>query len=94
MNIVLITAGIDGLSRRFHDMPGTPTAIIDLDSWSAQRKFKSLVRSALGLVFQSRFESLAGYCKKHKLRYFRVDRTAKSGIERVLQQTSADLVIT
>lgn len=94
MKIVLITSGIDDLSRRFHEMPGTPCAVIDLDSWSAQRKLKSLVRSALGLVFHSRFESLAGYCKKHKLRYFRVDRAHKSAIEAVLQQTSADLVIT
>jgi len=94
MNIVLITAGIDDFSRKFHQLPGNPCAIIELDDWTPTHKLRHFLRSCVGIVARNQRDNLARYARLQGMGYHAVPRTQKDKIQSIVKKESADLVIT
>ena len=85
---------MDDFSTRFHQLPSTPVAIIELDDWSLTQKIKVRVRKVLNTLSKNRFGTLETYCQQHGLAHYPIARHQKHLIAEALAQANADLVIT
>lgn len=93
-NVALITSRYDGFSKQFHQLPGRPIAIIELNNWSAFNKLKRHLRNVLSLVLRKRFYGLWNYSRDQNLSYYAVDWGSKDKIKGILEAEAVDLAVT
>lgn len=94
LNLVLITSGIDHLTAKFHRLPATPMAIIELGDWGFKQKLKYTIRKSIRIISPGKYPDCELYCSIHGLRYIRVDRRNKATLHTILEQLNANLVFT
>ena len=94
LNIVLITAGIDHLSARFHKLPGKPVAIIEYDDWDAHQTIRYFLRKAVRYIWPDRYPDCEAYCRKHGFEYIKVKKSKGGTIGGILERYDTNLAIT
>ncbi len=94
MNIVMITSGLNEISSQFHSLKGHPVAIIELAEWGVKRQSMVIIRRLLRLMFPRKYSDLSHYCQQNNIRHYRASRRDKLALKPILDQVSAELVIT
>lgn len=94
LKLTLITSGFDHVTASFHLLPEKPSAIVEIDEWTAVQRLKRFVRKVLRVFAKNSFPDCEKYCRKHKIQYRRLQYNERVKLGQLLSSLSTNLLIT
>ena len=94
MNIVLITNGLNPVSKGFAKLPAKPIGIINLHCGEKESNLMRFIRKAYKIISFKRYSTIEDYCAYYELRYAKIHKNDSQRLTQLLSRWSCNLLIT